>query len=131
MPTLTVQTDAHRQVVDITERVNALLHREGFVRGLCHLFVTHTTAALSTADLDPGTDLDMLDAFAHLVPALRYRHPHDPSHVPDHILATLLGPALSVPVEDGRLVLGTWQRVVLLEFDGPRQRRIVVTLVGG
>ncbi len=130
MSTLSIQTDAHRQVVDITEQVNSLLRREGFARGLCHLFVTHTTAALSTADLDPGTDLDMLDAFAHLVPALRYRHPHDPSHVPDHILATLLGPALSVPVEGGRLVLGTWQRVVLVEFDGPRQRRIVVTLVG-
>ncbi len=130
MPTLVVQTDARRQVIDITARVNDLLRREGFEQGLCHLFITHTTAALSTADLDPGTDLDMLDAFAHLVPALRYRHPHDPSHVPDHILATLLGPALGVPVQDGRLVLGTWQRVVLVEFDGPRQRRIVVTLLG-
>lgn len=130
MPTLVVQTDAHRQVVDITERVNDLLRREGFERGLCHLFVTHTTAALSTADLDPGTDLDMLDAFAHIVPMLRYRHPHDPSHAPDHILATLLGPSLSAPVEGGRLVLGTWQRVVLFEFDGPRQRRIMVTLLG-
>ena len=91
----------------------------------CHLFVLHTTAALTIADLDPGTDLDLLDALDTLVPKLRYRHPHDPSHVSDHILSSLIGTSLSVPVEGGELILGTWQRIILVEFDGPRSRQIV------
>ncbi len=129
MHRITVQTSRARQVVDITGKLNALISQQSFTSGLCHAFVLHTTAALSTADLDPGTDLDMLDAFTALIPRLEYRHPHDPSHVPDHILATLLGPSVTVPVGGGQLVLGTWQRVVLFEFNGPRERQVVVTLV--
>ena len=95
--------------------------------GTCTVFVLHTTAALTSADLDPGTDLDMLDAFEAMVPKLRYRHPHDPSHVGDHILSALIGTSVSLPVENGKLLLGTWQRVILLEFDGPRQRELAVS----
>jgi secondary thiamine-phosphate synthase enzyme len=91
----------------------------------------HTTAALTTADLDPGTDLDMLDAFEHLIPRLKYRHPHDPTHVPDHILSALIGTSVAVPVDKGHLVLGTWQRVILVELDGPREREVIVGLTRG
>ncbi|HEC22890.1 MAG TPA: YjbQ family protein [Chloroflexi bacterium] len=129
MQTLTVQTQREKQVVDITPEIGRIIRQQGFKDGVCHIFVTHTTAALSTADLDPGTDLDMLDAFTTMIPALNYRHPHNPAHAPDHILATLVGPSVAVPVEGGRLVLGTWQRVVLFEFDGPRRRQIAVTLL--
>jgi secondary thiamine-phosphate synthase enzyme len=114
MHRLSIQTRQSKQVVDITGQVNALAARQSVEAGVCHVFVTHTTAAIATADLDPG-------------PALDYRHPHNPAHVPDHILSTLIGPSVSVPVEKGRLVLGTWQRVVLFEFDGPRQRHVIVT----
>lgn len=93
---------------------------------ICNLFLTHTTAALTTADLDPGTDLDMLDAFEAIVPKLKYRHPHDPSHVSDHILSSVIGTSLTIPVKEGKLVLGTWQRVVLVEFDGPKQRELII-----
>jgi secondary thiamine-phosphate synthase enzyme len=71
----------------------------------------------------------MLDAFREMIPRLRYRHPHDPSHVADHILSSLIGPSLAVPVEGGELSLGTWQCIVLLEFDGPRARELVMALV--
>ncbi len=118
---MVVPTHHKREVLDITEEVAASLPPEN---GLCVVTILHTTAALSTADLDPGTDLDMLDAFAAMMPKLQYRHPHNPAHVPDHILATLIGPSLSLPVVRGRLVLGTWQRVVLIELDGPRERKI-------
>lgn len=130
MRRLSVRTGDSKQVIDITARVSELLRQEGFTDGVCHVFVTHTTAAISTADLDPGTDLDMLDAFTQMVPRLRYRHPHNPAHAPDHILATLVGPSVTVPVADGRLVLGTWQRIVLFEFDGPRERQVCITLAG-
>jgi len=127
MNQLNIRTHSKRQVIDITEQVQAELRRD-YAResGVCHLLVLHTTAALTTADLDPGTDLDLLDAFEAMVPKLRYRHPHDPSHVPDHILSALIGTSIALIVEEGELVLGTWQRVVLIELDGPRQRKIAL-----
>ena len=126
MERLTIKTRKKREVVDITDDVQSLLAAKS---GICHLLVLHTTAALTTADLDPGTDLDILDAFEALVPKLQYRHPHNPAHVPDHILSALIGTSVSLPFEKGKLVLGTWQRVVLIELDGAREREIAVSLM--
>jgi len=130
MHRLTIKTHRKREILDITDPVNAYLreHYSG-ASGVCHLFVLHTTAALTTADLDPGTDADMLDAFERIIPRLNYRHPHDPEHVPDHILSAMIGTSLGLLVSQGGLILGTWQRVVLVELDGPRQREIAVTVV--
>ena len=126
MPKFTIATQRRRQILDITREVEKLLPRGS---GLCCLNVLHTTAALTTADLDPGTDLDMLDAFEAMMPKLAYRHPHNPAHVPDHILSSLIGTALTLPVDSGSLVMGTWQRVVLVELDGPRQRELTLTFL--
>ena len=125
MQRLSIKTHKKREVLDITEHIEKNLDSKS---GVCHLLVLHTTAALTTADLDPGTDLDMLDAFEAMMPKLRYRHPHDPSHVPDHILSALIGTSVSLPFEKGQLVLGTWQRVVLIELDGPRERQVVASI---
>lgn len=130
MHQMAIRTGRSKQVIDITEDVEALIRKEEFTSGLCNVFITHTTAAITTADLDPGTDLDMLDAFYAMIPKLNYRHPHNPAHTPDHILATLVGPSVMVPVDNGRLVLGTWQRIVVFEFDGPRSRTVCVSLIG-
>ena len=127
MQRLTIKTRGKRQILDITDRVEtALRERHAGKIGICHLNLLHTTAALTTADLDPGTDLDMLDAFEHMVPKLHYRHPHNPAHVPDHILSALIGTSLSLLAERGSLMLGTWQRVVLVELDGPRDREVAL-----
>ena len=123
MRKLTVSTQRKREIIDITEQIEELLPDAS---GVCCVNVLHTTAALTTADLDPGTDLDMLDAFEAMMPKLRYRHPHDPEHVPDHILSSLLGTALTLPVQSGSLLLGTWQRAILVELDGPRERELVL-----
>lgn len=124
-----VNTSKKREVLDITDKVNEEVEKSGIKNGVCNLFVTHTTAAITTADLDPGTEQDYLKAFDKLIPDLEYNHPHDPSHMSDHILSSLIGTSISVPVEDGQLVLGTWQRVILIEFDGPKQREIIITLI--
>lgn len=129
MVKLSINTRNKRQVLDITDTINSELEKQGFKDGVCHLFLTHTTAAITTADLDPGTDQDYLNAFENIVPKLNYNHPHNPSHMPDHILSSLIGTSLSIPVENGQLVLGTWQRVVLIEFDGPRERTLTVNLL--
>jgi secondary thiamine-phosphate synthase enzyme len=130
MDRLTVKTHSKRQILDITDQVESLLRRSSTDKqGVCNMVVLHTTAALTTADLDPGTDLDMLDAFEKIVPKLNYRHPHDPSHTPDHILSTLIGTSLTLLVENGSFVLGTWQRLILVELDGPRSREIAIAFV--
>jgi secondary thiamine-phosphate synthase enzyme len=126
MKELIIKTKKSKEVVDITENIQKILKEEKIKSGGINIFITHTTAALSTADLDPGTDKDMLDAFDHIVPDLDYRHPHNPDHVPDHIISTLIGSHVSAPVKDGDLILGTWQRIVLFEFNGPRERRVII-----
>lgn len=128
MQRFNVNTENKRQVLDITNLVEDRLRNISVPSGICHLLVLHTTAALTTADLDPGTDLDMLDAFQAIIPRLRYRHPHDPSHVGDHILSALIGTSVSLPFERKKLLLGTWQRVVLVELDGPRLREIALSV---
>ena len=125
---LTITTTKTKQIIDITDLVAKEVRKHNRNGNVCLLFLKHTTAALTTADLDPGTDLDMLDAFEKLIPHLNYRHPHNPAHVPDHILASLIGPSLVLPLENGELLLGTWQRIVLIELDGPRQREIVLSV---
>ncbi len=129
MQRIKIKTQRKRQIVDITDNVEELLKgKYSGASGICHLSVLHTTAALTTADLDPGTDLDMLDAFEHIIPKLHYRHPHNPEHVPDHILSAVIGTSVAVPVDRGAAVLGTWQRVVLVELDGPREREVALTV---
>lgn len=126
METLTIQTRHKDEVVDITaavERVVAGAQRES---GLCVVFAAHTTCALTIADLDPGTDRDLLQALRSLLPVQTYRHPHDPAHAPDHILSALIGPSVAIPYDSRRLPLGTWQRIVLIELDGPRARTVHV-----
>ena len=129
MHKITIKTRQKREILDITDTVESLLEKShAQATGICNLFILHTTAALTTADLDPGTDLDMLDAFEAMIPNLRYRHPHNPAHVPDHILSSLIGTSLALPFERGQALLGTWQRIVLVELDGPRERDLLVTV---
>ena len=120
---LTIQTTQTRQVIDITDQVQQHVTPEA--RAVL-VYVAHTTCGVTTADLDPGTDQDLLDAVWEMIPKLNYRHPHNPAHVPAHLASSVIGPSVTVPVKDGQLVLGTWQRVILIDLDGPKSRQIVV-----
>lgn len=122
MQHITVETTDKRQVIDITKDVAEKLQGSG----VATVFVAHTTAAITTADLDPGTDLDLLDGLGGILPDIEWRHPHNPKHAPDHLLASIVGPSVQVPYENGKLLLGTWQRIILIEFDGPRDRDIIL-----
>lgn len=122
MEWLHITTHAKRQVIDLTDLLRPLVPGAG--SGLLTVHVQHTTAAVTTADLDPGTDQDFLDFLKGLTPELPWRHPHDPAHAPDHLLASLIGSSVSLPYAGHGLVLGMWQRVVLVELDGPRERRV-------
>lgn len=124
---VSVTTSAKREVIDITEGAQELVTRAGIRDGLCHLFVQHTTAALVVQEVGEGTEEDLLEVVDKMIPKIEFRHAHDPSHAPDHMIASVLGPSLTVPVEAGQLSLGTWQRVLLVELNGPRERSVLIT----
>lgn len=123
-----IETRKSKEIIDITDLVQKHLKDLRAEDGTCHLFVTHTTCALTCADLDPGTDQDILDAVGKMFPkGGKYRHPHDPSHVGEHIMSSIIGPSISIPFKDGKLILGTWQRIILIELSGPRIRDLVLS----
>ena len=125
---LRVSTERLKEVVDLTERIQSLIRRAKIRDGLCALFITHTTAALTTGEIGEGTEQDLLEVVEQIIPSIRFRHAHDPLHAWSHMAASILGPSLTLPVADGQLALGTWQSVLLVELDGPRERTVRVTL---
>lgn len=129
MNTFEIKTNSKDQIVDITDKINQIIQKSNKKSGVCVLSVLHTTCGLTTADLDPGTDLDLLQALRKMLPKISYRHPHDPSHTSDHILSSIIGTSLTLPFENKRLILGTWQRVILVELNGPKERKISYTLI--
>jgi len=129
MKVLRISTGSLKEVVDLTDRIESLIRREKMQEGLCSLFVTHTTAALTTGEIGEGTEKDLLQVVEQMIPPIRFRHAHDPSHAWSHMASSILGPSLTIPVSAGKLVLGTWQSVMLVELDGPRERTIHVTLL--
>lgn len=131
MPTtvLTITTRRDRQVLDITEEVRLAIKKAGVKDGLCSLFISHTTAGLTTGESIEGTDEDLMEVLDRIIPKIRFRHEHDPSHAPDHMISSLVGASLTIPIIDGKLRLGTWQSVLLVECSGPRKREVVVTVI--
>ncbi len=123
------KTNSKDQIVDITDKINQIIQKSNKKNGVCVLSILHTTCALATADLDPGTDLDLLEALRKMLPKISYRHPHDPSHTSDHILSSIVGTSLSLIFENQTLSLGTWQRVILVELNGPREREIAYAII--
>jgi secondary thiamine-phosphate synthase enzyme len=126
---LRVSTGSLKEVVDLTDRIQSLIRRANMREGICTLFIAHTTAALTTGEIGEGTEQDLLEIVERIIPSIRFRHAHDPSHAWAHMAASLLGPSLTIPVSDGHLTLGTWQSVMLVELDGPRERTVSVTLL--
>jgi len=124
MHKLTINTKKEKELIDITDKINEIIKKNKVKEGAITLFLTHTTAALSTIDEDPGVDKDLFMALEKIVPKLNYHHPHNPEHMPSHILSTIIGTSLTLLVENGELILGSWQRVVLIELDGPKERTI-------
>ncbi len=126
---LTVKTRVQDQIIDITSAIEEKLSEQEKEEGICVVFVKHTTCAITTADLDPGTDIDFLKFLRNITPQMEFNHPHDPHHAPDHLLSSIIGPSVSVPFKDKKLNLGTWQRVVLVELSGPREREVTLSFV--
>ena len=128
MTKFTVRTDTRCEMIDITDKVATFVRESGLRDGICHVFVPHTTAALTiNENADPDVPRDILDSLDRIVP-LTNRYRHAEGNAAAHVKASLLGASQTVFVENGRLVLGTWQSLFFCEFDGPRTREVLVGL---
>lgn len=126
LKTLTVKTDAAQQLVDITTTIRHVVRESGVARGICHLFVPHTTAAITiNENTDPDVKQDIVNILESMVPS-RARYLHGEGNAHAHAKSSLIGPSIFVFVEAGQLVLGTWQSIFFCEFDGPRTRNLFV-----
>jgi secondary thiamine-phosphate synthase enzyme len=130
MHEFTVRTQARAQFIDITAEVERAAKERGLQRGSVLVFVPHTTAGITiNENADPDVVADILAELERLVPhGGTYRHSEGNSDA--HIKASMMGFSVMVPMEAGRLVLGTWQGIYFCEFDGPRSRKVFVQILG-
>ncbi|AEE90769.1 conserved protein of unknown function [Tepidanaerobacter acetatoxydans Re1] len=129
MRKIAIKTDRRNQMLDITSIVQKSVSESGVKNGICYIFVPHTTAAVTineSADTDVANDI--LETLSKLIPYKdSYRHVEGNSDA--HIKASLIGDTAMLIIEDGRLVLGRWQGIFFCEFDGPRNRNLIIKIV--
>lgn len=131
---LTEKTQGFCDIIDITAKVQEQVKKEKVQKGLATLFVSGSTAALTTIEYEPGLVQDLKELVEKLIPSGRRYH-HDDRWGDDngfsHLRASVFGPSLNIPIESGRLALGTWQQIVLLDFDNrPRTREVMLQITG-
>ncbi len=127
-----INTKRPVEVVDITHLVQEALRESSADNGICLVFTLHTTTGLSVNEADPLLMGDILNLLVKIAPrGAGYQHDRSDGNAHAHLQATLLGNSVAIPVEKGRLALGTWQRILFFELDGPRKRRICVAVVPG
>ena len=127
---LRVRSREREELVEFTDEVRRVLRESGAREGVCTLYVRHTTAGLTVNEnADPDVPRDMLHALRTLIPqhGMSFRHSEENSDA--HIKATLVGPSVTVPFADGQLLLGRWQGIFLCEFDGGREREVIMQVL--
>ncbi len=125
-----ISTCSQSEFIDITGRVMNVLSSSDIRDGICQVFVPHTTAGITiNENADPDVTADIIAALDQTIP-WRNNYRHNEGNSAAHIKASLMGSSVLIPVKDGRLVLGTWQGVYFCEFDGPRTRKVIVTILG-
>jgi secondary thiamine-phosphate synthase enzyme len=129
--TLKIATESQLEMIDITAGVRRLVKESGVVRGMCHLYVPHTTAAITiNENTDPNVRKDMIKELLKTIP-LQDNYLHAEGNAAAHILSSLLGTSQSIFVENGKVVLGTWQAIYFCELDGPRSRTLLLRIMAG
>ncbi len=129
MHTINIKTNERIDIVDITADVQNCINKENVVNGIATIFVPHTTAGVGiNENADPDVVYDMKKAFNKLVPQFdNYRHAEGNSQA--HLLSSLVSPSITVIIENGKIVLGTWQDIYFFEFDGARNRKVYVQII--
>jgi secondary thiamine-phosphate synthase enzyme len=129
MNRINVQSRSKEELIDITRDIQKLVADSGVANGVCYIFVPHTTAAVTlNENADPSVSSDIVARLDSLVPR-NVSYGHTEGNAPAHIKAAVIGASATVFIEDGILVLGTWQGMFLCEFDGPRRRNVIIKIV--
>ncbi len=130
LQTLSVRTTTRSEMLDVTDRLAKLVRANNLLEGMLVVYVPHTTAAVTiNENADPDVKADMLKKLEALVPKSESYYEHNEGNSDSHVKASLVGNSVTVLVEKGKLVLGRWQGVYFCEFDGPRQREMMVKIV--
>ncbi|MEW6067830.1 MAG: secondary thiamine-phosphate synthase enzyme YjbQ [Nitrospirota bacterium] len=126
---INVRSKSRTEFIDITEMVQEIIKEKETVKGICFLYVPHTTAGITINEgADPSVQRDIQDTLNRLIPhELNYFHRE--GNADAHIKSTIVGTSVNVIIDEGRLLLGTWQAIFFCEFDGPRHRRIAVKII--
>ncbi|PIN69615.1 hypothetical protein COV93_04785 [Candidatus Woesearchaeota archaeon CG11_big_fil_rev_8_21_14_0_20_43_8] len=125
-----IKSERRESMIDITDDVQKIVDESGVKDGLCNIFVPHATAAITlNENADPNVGADILDFLAKHIPKGTWRHDRIDGNADAHIKASIIGPSETIPISDGKLVLGTWQDIFLCCFDGPRKRDVVVSIL--
>ena len=124
-------TSKKSELVDITKRVRAVVGNSNIQNGLCSVFCGHTTAAITlNENTDPDVQTDILNALERAVPRSEKYYKHEEGNAHAHAKAAVIGFSETLPVQGGKLAIGQWQAIYFCEFDGPRNRKITVTVLG-
>ncbi len=125
-----IQTTARTELIDITDRVRSVVKEHGIKDGICVISTRHSTGSIMINENERGLRNDILDMLEKLVPENdRYTHNQIDNNAHAHLRAVLLGMSETVPVEDGHMVLGTWQSIFFVELDGPRKRTVNIKIL--
>lgn len=127
---LDVETHERVEVMDITSQVKDAVDKSGIKNGIVSIFTRHSTSGVVINENESGLVDDFVDALNFLVPNGNYKHNRIDNNADSHIKAFLIGSSENIPIEGGSMGLGTWQSIFFLELDGPRQRRVDVTVIG-
>ncbi len=128
---LTFSTNQHEDLIDITREINAVISESDINNGVCNIFVPHATSGIVVNENDdPNIIIDVLSVLRKLAPKGSFLHDRIDGNGDAHVKSAIVGPSESIPFENSRLLLGTWQSVMLCEFDGPKySRKVIVTLI--
>ena len=130
MEKIKIKTESHTELISITDKVNAIVLKSQVKDGMCYLFCPHTTAGLTiNENADPSVQTDINNTLNRLIPH-NANYSHAEGNSDGHIKSSLLGVSLNVFIENGALVLGTWQGIYFVEGDGPRTREVWVKIIG-
>ena len=129
---LIVSTTKKKEFIDITSEVEKAVKESKIEEGICYVYVPHATAAITiNENADPNIGTDIMHALDNLVPEGKWKHDRLDGNAAGHIKSSMIGCSTFIPIKNSRLTLGRWQNIFLCEFDGPRERTVLVKVMNG
>lgn len=126
----TIRSNKRHQVIDITEEVRSIVEKSNIEEGICVIYVPHATAAvIINENWDPNISEDFLTALSNLIPEGKWIHDQVDGNGDAHIKAAIVGPSETLLIQNGKLLLGQWQNIMVADFDGPKERKVIVKIM--